>query len=159
MELAVHFFSLCVRTKIACQEDQCICFFLLAGQTELRFGAEHIKMSSQAPLMVSGFVPSRSLVDCTVWAILNLAGWLQIHVSWVWGLKCSACVFACALIFKMSCSENRSLRSWEVWILFWPLPWARTPSPFCSLPVSPPYMILHFWRERGKEKEGICDPC
>lgn len=62
MELAVHFFPLCVGIKLVCQEGQHISFFLLAGQTELQFGVEHTKMSSQALLMVFAFSSSLSLI-------------------------------------------------------------------------------------------------
>lgn len=60
MELAVHFFPLCVGIKVVCQEGQHINFFLLAGQTE--FGVEHAKMSSQALLVVFVFLSSSSLI-------------------------------------------------------------------------------------------------
>lgn len=62
MELAVHFFPLCVGIKVVCQEGQHINFFLLAGQTELQFSVEHTKMSSQALLMVFVFLSSSSLI-------------------------------------------------------------------------------------------------
>lgn len=62
MELTVHFFPLCVGIKVVCQEGQHINFFLLAGQTELQFGVEHTKMSSQALLMGFVFLSSRSFI-------------------------------------------------------------------------------------------------
>lgn len=62
MELAVHFFPLCVGIKVVCQEGQHISFFLLTGQTDLQFGVEHRKMSSQALLVVFVFLSSRSLI-------------------------------------------------------------------------------------------------